>query len=52
MINTHLKLEAKIPTGSKVVAFTNNYTDLFNFKANLTLKVKVKATSFQTHPRY
>ena len=43
MINTHLKFEAKIPNGSKAVAFTS-------LKANLTLKVKV--TSFQTCLRY
>ena len=50
MINTHLKFEAKIPNGSKVVAFTRNYTKYLSLKANLTLKVKV--TSFQTRPRY
>ena len=44
--HTHLKFEAKIPYGSKVVAFTRNYTKLLSFKANLTLKVKVKATNF------
>ena len=32
MINTHLKLEAKIPNGSKVVAFPRNYTKLLSFK--------------------
>ena len=52
MLNTHLKLEAKIPYGSKVVAFTRNYTKFLSFKANLTLKVKVKVTSFQTYLRY
>ena len=52
MINTQVKLEAKIPNGSKVVAFTMNYTKFLAFKANLTLKVKVKVTSFQTHLRY
>ena len=50
MINTQVKLEAKIPNGSKVVAFTMNYTKFLAFKANLTLKVKV--TSSQTHLRY
>ena len=39
MINTHLKFEAKIRYGSKVVAFTRNYK--IYLKANLTLKVKV-----------
>ena len=48
MINKHLKFEAKIPNGSKVVAFTRNYTKFLSLKANLTLKVKVKVTSFQT----
>ena len=51
MINTHLKFEAKIPNGSKDVAFTMNYTKFISLKANLTLKVKVKVTSFQTRPR-
>ena len=49
MINTQLKFEDKIDYGSKVVAFTRNYT---SFKANLNLKVKVKVTRFQTHVRY
>ena len=52
MINTHLKFEAKIPIGSKVVAFTRNYTKCLSLKANLTFKVKVKDTSFQTRLRY
>ena len=38
MINTHLKFEAKIPNGSKAVAFTRNYTKFLSLKANLTLK--------------
>ena len=46
MINTQLKLEA----GSKVIAFTRNYTKFLRFKAYMTLKVK--DTSFQKHPRY
>ena len=41
MINTRLKFEAKIPTGSKVVAFTRNYTKFLSLKPNLTLKAKV-----------
>ena len=49
MINTQLKFEGKIDYGSKVVAFTRNYT---SFKASLNLKVKVKVTRFQTHVRY
>ena len=49
MINTHLKFEAKIPKGSKVVAFARNYTKFLSLKA---LKVKVKVTSFQTSPSY
>ena len=52
MINTELKFEAKIPNGSKVVAFTRNYTKFLSLKANLTLKVKIKITSFQTRLRY
>ena len=50
MINTHLKFEAKIVNGSKIVAFTMNYTKCLSSKANLTFKVKV--TSFQTRLRY
>ena len=38
MINTHLKFEAKIPNGSKAVAFTRNNTKFLSLKANLTLK--------------
>ena len=43
MNNAQLKFEGKIEYGSKVVAFTRNYT---SFKANLNLKVKVKVTRF------
>ena len=50
--HTYLKFEVKIPYGSKVFAFTRNYTKFLSFKANLTLKVKVKFTCFQTHLRY
>ena len=52
MINTHLKNKAKIPNGLKAVAFTRNYTIFLSLKSNLTLKVKVKVTSFQTCLRY
>ena len=52
MINTHLKFEAKFQNGSKGVAFTRNYTKCSSFKANLTLKVNMKVTSFQTHLRH
>ena len=52
MINPQLKFDGKIHYGSKVVAFTRNYTKYFNFKANLTLKVNVKVTSFQTQLIY
>ena len=51
MINTQLKFEGKIHYGSKVVTFTRNYTKFVHFKAHLTLKIKVKVTSFQTYPR-
>ena len=51
-INTHLRFEAKIPSGSKVVAFTRNYTFFLSLKADYTLKAKVKVTSFQTCLRY
>ena len=52
MINTQLKFEAEIPNGSKVVAFTKNYIKFLSLKTNLTLKFKVKVTSFLTHLRY
>ena len=48
MINTHLKTEAKIPNGSKVVAsFIRNNIKVLSLKANLTLNAKVKVTSFK-----
>ena len=37
MNNTHLRFEAKIPNGSKFVAFTRNNTKCLSLKANLTL---------------
>ena len=40
MINTHLNFEAKVPNGSKMFAFTRNYSKYLSLKANLTLKVK------------
>ena len=43
--------QAKIPNGSKIVALTKNYK-FVRLKANLTLKVKVKVTSFQICLRY
>ena len=52
MINAHLKFEAKILNGSKDVTFKRNYTKFLSLKSNLTLKVKVKVTSFQTYLRY
>ena len=35
MINTHLKFEAKIPNGSKAVAFTTNYAKFSSLKSKL-----------------
>ena len=54
MLNTHLQFEAIISYGSKVVAFTRSHTKFLSFKANLTIKVKVKVkvTSFQTHLKH
>ena len=52
MINAHLKFEIKIPNGLQVVAFTRNYTQFLSFNTSLTLKDKVKVTSFQTRLRY
>ena len=37
MINTHLRFEAKIPNGSKVVAFTKNHTK-FLFEGQFDLE--------------
>ena len=48
MFNTHLKSEGKIPNGSKVVAFTRNYTKFLSLKANFTSKVKVTRFSNTT----
>ena len=50
MIDTQLKLEAKIPNGSKVSAFHKELHKKFSSKANMTLKVRV--ASFQKHQRY
>ena len=47
-----IKFEAKIPKGSKLVTFTRNHTEFLSFKANLSLKVKVKVISFQLHLRH
>ena len=49
MVNTHLKFEAKIPNGSKLL---HSQEIKQNLKSNLTLKVKVKVISFQTQLRY
>ena len=38
MINTQLKWEAEIPTGTKVVAFTRNYTKFFKFQGQFDLE--------------
>ena len=38
MINTHLKFEAKIPNGSKLVAFTRIYTTFFQFQSQFDLE--------------
>ena len=47
MINTHLRFEGKIPNASKVVAFRRNYRKFLSLKANLTLNVMLKVTSFK-----
>ena len=50
IVNTQLKFEGKIHYGSKLL-HSQGITQIFlSFKANLTLKIKVKVTSFQTHP--
>ena len=55
MINTQIKLEGKIPTVQKLL-FVDKILKKFKpnfggFKADLTLKIKVKVTSFRTRPR-
>ena len=54
MINTEHKLKLKFLAveHSKIVAFTWDHTKVLSFQANLTLKVKVKFTSFQTNLIY
>ena len=52
LINIQLKSEGKIHYGSKVVALTRKCTKFLSFTANLTLKVKVNVTSFQTYLNY
>ena len=53
MINTQLRSEAEIPNGSKLSHLPGIVnTKFLSFKANLTLEIKVKVTSFQTHPKY
>ena len=52
MINSQLKFEVKIPNGSKAVAFKRIYIKFLSFKANLTLKIKVKVINIQTNPRH
>ena len=54
MINTQLKFEGKISTIQKLLHSQGIHTTgiFFSFKANLTLKVKFKVTSFQTHLRH
>ena len=52
MINTQLKFEGKIPTVQKLLHSQEITPIFFSFKANLTLKVKVKVTTFQTRLRY
>ena len=49
MINTQLKFEGKIPTVQKLL-YSQGIT--INFKANFTVKVKVKVIGFKTHPRH
>ena len=45
--------EGKIPTMVQKLSHSQgNYTKFLSFKANMTLKFKVKVTSFQTHQRY
>ena len=48
MINTQLKIKGKISTVQKLL----NSHNIFSSKANLTLRVKVKVTSFQIRLRH
>ena len=44
MINTHLKFEAKIPNGSKVVALTRSYTKFLILKGKFEGKIPTVQT--------
>ena len=52
MINTHLKFEAKVPKWFKSCCIHKELHKIFKLKANLTFKVKVKVSCFQTRLRY
>ena len=51
MINALLKFEGKIPWFKSCYIHKESHKVL-SYKANLTLKVKIKVTSFQTHLRH
>ena len=40
MLNKYLKVEAKIPYGSQVVAFTRNYTKFLSLNGQFDLEVQ------------
>ena len=52
MINTQIKFEGKIPMVQKLLHSQGITQNFLSFKANLTLMVKVKVTSFQNHMRH
>ena len=52
MINSQPKFEGKIPTVQKLLHSQGIMQKFSSFKANMTLKVKVKVTSFQTRLRH
>ena len=47
MINRHVKLKVKFITVQKMLHSEKITQNFLSFKANLTLKVKVKVTSFR-----
>ena len=51
MINTQVKFKGKIAMVQTLLP-SQGINKFLSFKANLTLNVKVKVTSFQTHPRH
>ena len=52
MINTQIKFECKIPMVQKFLHSQEILQNFGSFKANLTLKIKVKVTNFENLMRH